>query len=95
MTCWHFNDKLIAGGRIGRIKGEEDREGVLYTGYPFLFVFRPSRFFSLFVPLRSQVPGYILPTLPSFFGDTFLPTVGSSKTECVNQFLAGGYLEDF
>ena len=70
-TVASFINKLI---QINRIRGAVRR-------LPFPR-FSPTSIFSLFPPLWSQVPGYVVPSLPSFFGDTFLPTVASSKRMC-------------
>ena len=56
VTYWHFNDKLIAGGRIGSIKGMSPGSATLYppqttsrlASLANCFFFHPRRLFSPF-----------------------------------------------
>ena len=70
LKCWNFNDKLIAGGRIGVIKGMSPGSATLFPSQTtsqlaspadlFSFFFQPRRYFFLFPPMRILVPGYKL-----------------------------------
>ena len=75
VTYWHFNDKLIAGGRIGSIKGTSPGSATLYPPQTtsrlaslancFFFSTHPD-FFPLSPAMRSLVPEYL-----TFRGDSF------------------------
>ena len=75
VTYWHFNDKLIAGGRIGSIKGTSPGSATLYPPQTtsrlaslancFFFFFHPPWLFSPFS--RNAEPGPRVLNFPRWF----------------------------
>ena len=58
LTCWHFNDRLIAGGRIGGIKGMSPGSATISPPQTTARLVSFADFcFRLFPQLRSLVPG--------------------------------------
>ena len=57
LTCWHFNDRLIAGGRIGGIKGMSPGSATISPPQTTARLVSFAIFFRLFPKLRSLVPG--------------------------------------